>query len=694
MACTHTFKPDATFSSSRSMLSPNVSSSAAMARPIKQSRHASKAHQSQHFQHPTHRPLSTSKLAATSKGVGPHDHANHAGHTVRWTPPPLYSATLSPDSSAAPLASHPHHHHAPIHHHAHSFDGTATKSMSTNLRPRRGSICNRALSSQQQQQQEQQEQEQQQQQRLRQRRSSMAELTRHPAWLEHAGFMRRSKCSACNPDPAPVKSVLSPPDSIAVPIFGGSNSAKPKKKASWPNHQHHAASVTTTSTKRRCGGSAPTLYLPSSSPPRPDHHHHHHHHHPHHSHHQHHPLDQKHHAHLQIRHHPRTRSRSQPTLPAPPPPTTIKKTKNREKATSPPPLSLSRAKKSEASTIMSLLAHDHPFDASMALSDASSSSTSSSSSSSSSPAPTSPPIQDAVALAAANALVSAYVTKQMQLTPAQRLMLLNKLSRPDALNAMAAHIRNTSFSRPSTSLAAARSNGQDDAFNQAWFLTHYDPSALMLPAVVHDTPILHTDTDNNLNPRKSAIGHLYDTLTDASSTSDDSTSSTSSTLQPASSSSPFDWATQWFKSSSSSPKDTNGPMDDADASISPPPLSPSSNAAPGKRPLFVFQGMVHLGKARRQYALTLSPDAPHSFYILPRDNWVPDHQVPRCQVNACTAPAFGWLNRRHHCRRCGQVVCQDHSMNKLPLFHQTDTTKHEMARVCDLCCHQLLNEMQ
>ncbi|KAI8880802.1 hypothetical protein K501DRAFT_149738, partial [Backusella circina FSU 941] len=45
---------------------------------------------------------------------------------------------------------------------------------------------------------------------------------------------------------------------------------------------------------------------------------------------------------------------------------------------------------------------------------------------------------------------------------------------------------------------------------------------------------------------------------------------------------------------------------------------------------------------------------------------------------------FSLFQRRHHCRRCGLIICQRHSLNRLPLF----SNRHDNAiwhRVCDSC---------
>eukprot|EP00128_Syssomonas_multiformis_P014810 Colp12_sorted_trinity150504_noHs@23252 len=59
--------------------------------------------------------------------------------------------------------------------------------------------------------------------------------------------------------------------------------------------------------------------------------------------------------------------------------------------------------------------------------------------------------------------------------------------------------------------------------------------------------------------------------------------------------------------------------------------------------------------------------------------WVPDEHSENCQK--CKG-GFTMMNRRHHCRRCGLLVCGDCSLKKmaLPQFQMP-----EPVRVCDDC---------
>eukprot|EP00095_Tigriopus_kingsejongensis_P007541 maker-scaffold104_size368486-snap-gene-2.30 protein:Tk07541 transcript:maker-scaffold104_size368486-snap-gene-2.30-mRNA-1 annotation:"fyve finger containing protein" len=64
--------------------------------------------------------------------------------------------------------------------------------------------------------------------------------------------------------------------------------------------------------------------------------------------------------------------------------------------------------------------------------------------------------------------------------------------------------------------------------------------------------------------------------------------------------------------------------------------------------------------------------------------WVPDAEAPVCML--CKRSQFSLVNRRHHCRKCGAVVCGACSARKATLPNQST----KPLRVCD-CCFEELN---
>ncbi|KAK7502719.1 hypothetical protein BaRGS_00005969, partial [Batillaria attramentaria] len=74
-----------------------------------------------------------------------------------------------------------------------------------------------------------------------------------------------------------------------------------------------------------------------------------------------------------------------------------------------------------------------------------------------------------------------------------------------------------------------------------------------------------------------------------------------------------------------------------------------------------------------------------SKFIMPvvpptEDQWVPDSSTSLCMV--CKLERFSMFNRRHHCRRCGRVVCAACSTKR-------SQVRDVSARTCDECYEQI-----
>lgn len=74
-----------------------------------------------------------------------------------------------------------------------------------------------------------------------------------------------------------------------------------------------------------------------------------------------------------------------------------------------------------------------------------------------------------------------------------------------------------------------------------------------------------------------------------------------------------------------------------------------------------------------------------SHFVMPsnvptKEEWVKDDDVSECMV--CLTVKFSLLNRRHHCRRCGRVVCAACSQ-KVTLIENVS------RRTCDDCFRQI-----
>ncbi|CAO3661123.1 hypothetical protein G6F70_006650 [Rhizopus microsporus] len=96
----------------------------------------------------------------------------------------------------------------------------------------------------------------------------------------------------------------------------------------------------------------------------------------------------------------------------------------------------------------------------------------------------------------------------------------------------------------------------------------------------------------------------------------------------------------------------------------------------------------HIRFHQHQYVLHITDkDKQTRFTLLPKSLWVPDQEASTCQFQSCSA-RFSLFVRRHHCRRCGHVICQRHSSNRLPLF--SSNGQFEWSRVCDGCFQDLI----
>jgi len=64
--------------------------------------------------------------------------------------------------------------------------------------------------------------------------------------------------------------------------------------------------------------------------------------------------------------------------------------------------------------------------------------------------------------------------------------------------------------------------------------------------------------------------------------------------------------------------------------------------------------------------------------------WQTDSSAKQCQ---CCKTAFSLIKRRHHCRYCGNLVCEQCSTKRMKV-----NTKKEPLRVCDHCVAQIKGE--
>ncbi|KAM4690950.1 zinc finger FYVE domain-containing protein 26 [Rhinophrynus dorsalis] len=113
---------------------------------------------------------------------------------------------------------------------------------------------------------------------------------------------------------------------------------------------------------------------------------------------------------------------------------------------------------------------------------------------------------------------------------------------------------------------------------------------------------------------------------------------------------------------------------DAETITSSSPADPSTPLADRSR----FQtppGSLEKGQRRNKSSPEfVPPDKPPA-----KTQWIPDETEITCMV--CKSERFTMFNRRHHCRRCGRLVCSACSMKKMVV----EGCRENPARVCDQC---------
>ncbi|CAG8485773.1 13659_t:CDS:2 [Ambispora gerdemannii] len=78
-----------------------------------------------------------------------------------------------------------------------------------------------------------------------------------------------------------------------------------------------------------------------------------------------------------------------------------------------------------------------------------------------------------------------------------------------------------------------------------------------------------------------------------------------------------------------------------------------------------------------------------------KDHWKPDSAAIKCSM-ACCPREFGLFERRHHCRKCGDIFCGTHCSHYIRLDQNSNfNLAGSASRVCDRCYEEyvrLLNK--
>ncbi|XP_072751238.1 uncharacterized protein Sptz isoform X2 [Anoplolepis gracilipes] len=86
-------------------------------------------------------------------------------------------------------------------------------------------------------------------------------------------------------------------------------------------------------------------------------------------------------------------------------------------------------------------------------------------------------------------------------------------------------------------------------------------------------------------------------------------------------------------------------------------------------------------------------EADNNEFVMPinvptKEEWIPNDKAREC--SCCKAVIFSMFNRRHHCRRCGRVVCAMCSQHRMQVAGYPNSM---FVRVCDNCKCQTILQM-
>ncbi|XP_032664873.1 zinc finger FYVE domain-containing protein 26 homolog isoform X2 [Odontomachus brunneus] len=87
-------------------------------------------------------------------------------------------------------------------------------------------------------------------------------------------------------------------------------------------------------------------------------------------------------------------------------------------------------------------------------------------------------------------------------------------------------------------------------------------------------------------------------------------------------------------------------------------------------------------------------EAENNEFVMPvnvptKEEWVPNDKAREC--SCCEAVIFSMFNRRHHCRRCGRVICAICSQHRMQVAGYPASVP---VRVCDDCKRQTVLQMR
>ncbi|KAK9507449.1 hypothetical protein O3M35_007302 [Rhynocoris fuscipes] len=85
-------------------------------------------------------------------------------------------------------------------------------------------------------------------------------------------------------------------------------------------------------------------------------------------------------------------------------------------------------------------------------------------------------------------------------------------------------------------------------------------------------------------------------------------------------------------------------------------------------------------KSKSGLRIVSAKDEHRSPFIIQEPQWVPDKEITNC--TNCSVK-FGFTTRKHHCRRCGQIFCNDCCESKVELLRMCFVDPVRMCLNCE-----------
>ncbi|KAF3352808.1 FYVE-type zinc finger-containing protein C9B6.03 like [Verticillium longisporum] len=138
-----------------------------------------------------------------------------------------------------------------------------------------------------------------------------------------------------------------------------------------------------------------------------------------------------------------------------------------------------------------------------------------------------------------------------------------------------------------------------------------------------------------------------------------------------------------------SPKNEDGPESPADLNLQ--RVNSSFISLPGLSMIGSRLSRRSTGDSGKAMDCDLDPELfPEVSGEPTRKHWKPDPHASMCDDPTCQR-TFNYFNRRHHCRKCGNIFCDSHSAQTIPLDQDLNyNPRGSPSRSCGHCFTQFI----